>query len=471
MTHTALSQTLKKAKKLHFVGIGGISMSTLAILSRRAGYTVSGSDRAEGALVDRCRDEGCTIHLGHHAENVHGADVVIYTAAICDDSPELVEAKRLGIPAVSRAEFLGEIMKAYRIRIGISGTHGKTSTTSMIAHILIAAGLDPTVANGAVTPELGGAYRIGNREHFVYEACEYKASFHSFCPTIAVITNVELDHTDFYPSLDHVIAAFADSIKKADTVIVNGDDENALAAVRAFKGEVLTFSLKDPNASLYADALTYQDGKASYTAIYQGKALGRVTLPVIGAFNAANSLAALSAALCAGAEPDEALAALGTFRAANRRFEVKYKANGITVVDDYAHHPSEIAATLISAKRLSAKRIITVFQPHTYSRTHDLFDAFVKSLSLSDKVLLADIYAARESDTLGVSSALLAQAIGEKASAPGGFEALVQALISDLAEGDLILTMGAGDVYRVGDELIKRITNEENGIYKESQGK
>lgn len=448
------NEILQKAKKLHFVGIGGISMSSLALLARRAGYSVSGSDRSDSFLVEECRKAGCQITLGHFAESVEGADAVIYTAAVSFDSPELKRASELSIPCFSRAEFLGDVMLAYPCRIGISGTHGKTTTTSMTAHILIENQKDPTVANGAVSAALNGsALRIGAEEFFVYEACEYKASFHSFFPTVAVLTNVELDHTDFYTSLDHITESFRKSLVGADLAIVNGDDENAMKAASDFAGELIRFSLKDETADYFAKEITFVDGRANFTLCYRGEAVCKVNLPLIGHFNIANALAALAASHNCGVSLKDAAESLATFRGAARRFELKFKYNGITVADDYAHHPSEIAATLAGAKNTGAERIITIFQPHTYSRTHDLFEGFVKALSASDMVILPDIYAARETDTRGVSSEKLANAIGEKARYMGDFAKIAEFLASEAREGDLILTMGAGDVYKIANLL------------------
>jgi len=448
------NEILQNAKKLHFVGIGGISMSSLALLARRAGYLVSGSDRSDSALVEECRKAGCKITLGHFAESVEGADAVIYTAAVSFDSPELKRASELSIPCFSRAEFLGEVMLAYPCRIGISGTHGKTTTTSMTAHILIDNQKDPTVANGAVSAALGGsALRVGGEDFFVYEACEYKASFHSFFPTVAIITNVELDHTDYYTSLAHITDSFRTSLKDAEVAIVNGDDENALEAASDFSGRLIRFSLKDETADYFAKDIAFVDGRGRFTLCQNGREVSEVSLPMIGHFNIANALAAIAATSCCGVSLADAAESLKSFGGAARRFELKFKQNGITVFDDYAHHPSEIAATLAGAKHTGAKRIITVFQPHTYSRTHDLFDGFVGALSASDVVILPDIYAARESDTLGVSSEKLANAIGEKAMYMKSFEEIAAYLAGEAREGDLILTMGAGDVYKIGNLL------------------
>ncbi len=449
-------ETIPKGGRIHFVGIGGISMSSLALLSLEAGYSVSGSDRSESALTKSLSEKGIEVTIGHFPENVHGAVALVYTAAVSSDSPELCEAERLGIPTVTRSDFLGGLMRDYKIRIGVSGTHGKTTTTSMLAHIFIKAELDPTVANGAVTKELGGALRIGSKEHFIYEACEYKESFRSFLPTVAVVTNIELDHTDYYSSLEEIKKAFAASVGRASLVVANFDDENVVDALKDTGKRLVGFSIKDRAVDYFADDIQYENGKGSFTLTVGGKAVTRVVLPVIGEFNICNALAAIAAADLAGVSPETSARALEDFEPAKRRFEIKYRDEKITVADDYAHHPSEIAATLSGASKSGAKRVIAIFQPHTYSRTKDLFFDFAKALSAADRVLLADIYAARETDTLGVSSALLAKEI-ENAIYCESFDKILTLLDRTVEEGDLVITMGAGDIYKVGEAFAKKL--------------
>lgn len=451
----AKREALIKAKRLHFVGIGGVSISSLALLAINRGYTVSGSDRSRSPLTEKCERAGIKVIYGHYRENVADCDVLVYTAAVNMSNPELAEADRLGIPLVSRADFLGFIMTEYENRIGISGTHGKTTTTSMLSHILLDAGKDPTVANGAVTEELGGTLGIGGKELFVYESCEYKDSFLSFFPTVAIITNIELDHTDYYPSLEAIIRSFKESVKSADTVIVNYDDENALTAVSDFGGRKITVSLSDANATYYTKNLRYEDGRGVYTLCSGNDEICEIRLSVIGAFNVYNSLCASAAALLFGVAPKELSASLRTFRPAKRRFEIKREQGGVMIADDYAHHPSEIAATLKGVRGIGRKRVICIFQPHTYTRTKDLFDDFASALSLADITVLADIYAARETDTLGVSSELLAAKI-KNGKYFSSFEEITEYVISEMKCGDLVLTMGAGDVFKVGELIMKK---------------
>lgn len=440
---------LETAGHIHFVGVGGISMSTLAALSVAYGYSVSGSDMNESELVKRLANKGVKIYLGHSPNNVVGADVVVYTAAVFGKGLEEVNAaKDKGALVITRGEFLGYLMKKYELPIGVSGTHGKTSTTGMISHIMMEAELDPTIANGAVIPSLGGAYREGGSKYFVYEACEYKDSFLSFFPRIAVITNIELDHTDYFTGIDAIISSFKKSLEPAECVVYNCDNENACIAVSDFNGKKISVSAKNDKADYYAANVEFVKGCGKYDLVCRGKKICQIALPVIGKFNVENSLCAAAVCVECGVNPDTVAAALSTFKGAKRRFERVGIVSGVAIYDDYAHHPDEISATLTAAKNLGYNKVYCVFQPHTYSRTHDLLDRFEAALSLADEVILADIYAARETDTLGVSSAMLASDIGGKYF--NTFDAIAKYLTSVVKRGDLVITMGAGDVYKVG---------------------
>lgn len=450
-----LTDALSK-ERVFFVGIGGISMSSLAHLALAAGKTVAGSDRSASAATAALEAAGAKIVIGHYPESVTGYDLVVYTAAVSHEtSPELRAAAKLGIPTLSRGEYLGALMCRYQRRIGVSGTHGKTTTTTLLSHIALSLSKDPTVLNGALSKTLGGkAYRIGgDNEWFLYEACEYKASFHDFHPTIAIVTGVELDHTDFYPDLDSMIAAFTRSLDGATVAVINCDDEGAIRAAEGFKGgKTVGFSIKK-RADYYAKDIHFE-GKTSYfTLVHDGREYP-VVMPLLGAFNIQNALAALAAAGESGLDLLAATRSLADFEAPDRRFSVLYQGD-FTVADDYAHHPSEILATLSSARSLvkGEGRLITVFQSHTYTRTHDLFDDFVSSLSLADLVFMPDIFAARETNTLGVSSASLCRAIGEKARYIESFDEIARELFKIVRPGDVIITMGAGDVYKIGNAL------------------
>ncbi len=451
-------QILDNAKSLHFAGIGGISMSTIALLAQKRGYTVSGSDRARSFAVQKLESLGIPVAEGHLPQSVEGKDAVIYTAALGMDNPELERAAQLNIPLISRGEFLGYLMCAYETRIGVSGTHGKTTTTSMISHLFAEAGMNPTVANGAILPGIGSAYRPGGDEYFVYEACEYKDSFLSFEPTLCVITNIELDHTDYFHSIEEIIHSFSRAIEPSHAVVANLDSENVCRALADYNGWIIGISLTDPDADFYPKNLHYEHGMGVYTLCRKGIPLCEIRLPVIGEFNVYNSLCAAAIAITCGMEPAELAAAFPTFIGAARRFEKKgeitLEGGVATVYDDYAHHPDEITATLTAARRLDYGRVICVFQPHTYSRTHDLLPRFKEAFGAADQVIFADIYAARETDTMGVSSALLAEAAGGLYLP--SFEAIAEHLAHEIRPGDLILTMGAGDVYKIGSLLLDR---------------
>ncbi len=459
---TQTKAILDKAKKLHFAGIGGISMSTIALLAQKRGYAVTGSDRAESEAVKKLAAGGIPVTVGHLPASVEGKDAVIYTAALGMDNPELARAAQLGIPLISRGEFLGWLMCAYNTRIGVSGTHGKTTTTSMISHLMIEAGYDPTVANGAILPAIGSAYRPGGDDYFVYEACEYKDSFLSFEPSIAVITNIELDHTDYFDSIEAIIASFQKAIAPSHAVVANLDSDHVKQALEGYDGWVIGISLTDESADFYPRNLRYEHGMGVYTLCKKGIALCDIHLPVIGEFNVYNSLCAAAVAITCGLEPADVAAAFPSFTGAARRFEKKgivaVEGGCIAVYDDYAHHPDEIRATLEAATRLGYSRIFCVFQPHTYSRTHDLLPQFKEAFGAADQVIFADIYAARETDTKGVSSALLAKDTG--GIYLPSFEAIADYLAAEATAGDLILTMGAGDVYKVAGILLGKLQNQ-----------
>lgn len=457
MEKTQVNEILSRARRLHFAGIGGISMHSLALWAKRGGFAVTGSDRSESPIIGVLRAHDIPVFIGQRAENVAGADVLIYSVALTPDNPELVSARKTGIPILTRGEFLGYMMSFYRVRVGISGTHGKSTTTAMLSHIMLRAGADPTIACGAIMPEIGGSSRIGsNRDFFIYEACEYKDSFLSFCPTDAVITNVELDHTDYFPDLDAVIASFAASVREAARVCVNIDNANAVRAAEGCGDRVITVSLSDPAADFYAADPACEHGCARYTLMHRGQPLCRIKLPVIGRFNAANSLCAAAVAYGHGIAPDLIAAALADFAGVSRRFERKGEFNGIAVYDDYAHHPDEVRATVQGLGALGYRKVWLVFQPHTYTRTKDLWNDWVSVFSGAKErgigVILADIFAARETDDLGVSSKMLADACG--AEYFPDFESIAARLRAVATPGDLILTMGAGQAYRVGEILL-----------------
>ncbi|MGN0329313.1 MAG: UDP-N-acetylmuramate--L-alanine ligase [Lachnospira sp.] len=448
---------------IHFIGIGGISMSGLARILLDRGFTVSGSDSTSSDLTNEFSKAGCRISYPQSASNItNDIDLVVYTAAIHPDNPELQAAISANIPTITRAELLGQIMSNYKIALNIAGTHGKTTTTSMVTEILLAANADPTISVGGILNSIGGNIRVGKSDIFVTEACEYTNSFLSFNPTINIILNVKADHLDFFKDIDdirHSFKLFTEKLPENGTLIINSDIDDYSYFYKDTKCEVITFG-SDPEKSNYsASDIAYDEyGCCSYTLMYNNKALTDIKLSVPGLHNVYNSLSAIAAARKLSVDLDAIKAGLASFTGTNRRFEKKGEFNGITVIDDYAHHPDEITATLKSAAHYPHNNIWTVFQPHTYSRTKSLLKEFAQALSLSDKIVLAKIYPARETDDLGISSATLQEeikALGKECYYYESFEDIEKFLLKNCINGDLLITMGAGDVYKIGESLLK----------------
>ncbi len=449
--------------KVHFIGIGGISMSGLAEILLYKGFKVSGSDSKAQELTDSLKAKGAVINIGQRASNItDDIGLVVYSAAIKRDNPEFAEAERRGLPILSRAELLGQIMKNYRLPAAVAGTHGKTTTTSMLASILMKGGFDPTVCVGGMLKDIGGNLRIGSSECFVTEACEYTNSFLSMFPGVGIILNIEEDHLDFFKDLSDIrnsFHSFALLVPKEGAVVIDADIADHEEITKGTEASVITFSGGGNNARYTPSDIEYDDkGCASYTLLDDGKELCRISLKVPGSHNISNSLAAVAAARFLGADLDAIAKGLNSFTGTDRRFEYKGKVGGVTIIDDYAHHPTEIKATLSAAKNYPHKRIFCVFQPHTYSRTKAFFDDFVKALSKADHVVLADIYAAREKNSLGMSSSLLADAINSlcpgKADYFNSFDKIETFLLENCEPEDLIITMGAGDIHKTGEELL-----------------
>lgn len=455
-----IGELLKDCKSVFFIGIGGINMSSLAHITHNMGYCVSGSDRSDTEIIRRLKEHGIKVYGEHNANNVHGFDAVVYTVAISEENPEYRYAIDNGLPCISRADYLGYIMTMYSCRVGISGMHGKSSCTSMCAEILLSCGSDPTVLSGAELPSMSGAYCVGKSENFVFEACEYMDSFLHFNPTVAVILNIEMDHVDYFSSMEQIKASFANYaalVGKDGTVIYNADDGNVVDALSTFGGRRITFAINDKSAIFTADNVTRTFGKYSFDIIKGGVFFCHVDLRVPGYHNIYNSLAAAAACVECGIGADEIAHGLGEFCGACRRMEYKGSVRGADIYDDYAHHPTEIKATLKGARELCEGRLFCVYQPHTYSRTAALLDEFASAFVSCDRVIFADIYAAREINTFGVSSALLAQITQDKTGVSSGFsdsfEGCAKMLENELCEGDVALVMGAGDVYKVFDYL------------------
>ena len=456
MTNNEISTYLTSGTRAHLVGIGGVSMAPLAEVLHGAGLTITGSDMRESGTVEHLRSLGIPVSIGQSAENLGDAQLVIRTAAAHDDNPEISGARARGIPVFERAQAWGAIMRQYKNALCVSGTHGKTTTTSMCTHIIMAAGLDPTVMIGGTLPLLGAGHRVGHGDTIILESCEYCNSFLSFFPTIAVILNVDADHLDFFKDLQDVeksFRAFADLVpRNTGLIVANADDANTMTTLRGEERPILTFGLA--KGDVHAAGLTYENGLPSFDIIHEGTPFAHITLQVPGEHNVRNALAAAASCISLGVEASAVEKGLAAFRGAGRRFEKKGSCNGADIYDDYAHHPSEVKALLDMAMTLGYKRVICAFQPHTYSRTKALFHEFTEVLTRPDMTLLAEIYAAREDNTLGISSKDLCQHIPGSEYFPT-LKALT-ARLKELAQpGDLILTVGAGDIYTVGEMLVQ----------------
>lgn len=446
----AIQKYIQPGKHVHLVGIGGVSMRPLGLVLKGMGLTVTGSDMNSSVSTDELIAQGIRVDIGHRAENVVGADCIIRTAAVHNDNPEIAGARATGIPVFERAQAWGIIMKAYRNAICISGTHGKTTTTSMVAHILMEAEKDPTVMIGGYLPLLHAGHRVGNGDTILLESCEYCDSFLNFFPSLAVILNIEADHLDYFKDLYDVEKSFRKFAElSTHGILANGDDKNTVETLAGL--DYVSFGFGENNRIHAADIST--DWRC-FDVICDGEKYCHFELPVHGHHNAINALAAAGVAWMMGIPGEKVSKGLSTFHGAGRRMEYKGQFNGADVYDDYAHHPGELSATIDAVKTMGYKRVIFAFQPHTYTRTHALFDDFVTQLRRPDVVILAEIYAARERNTIGISSRDLLKKI------PGGIycETLpeVTEQLKSLAQpGDVILTVGAGDIYRAGEALLK----------------
>ena len=457
-----------KPVNVHFMGIGGISMSGLAEILADRGFKVSGSDRAPSKITEALEKKGIIVKYGQVAENItDDIELLVYTAAISSDNEELMEAKRRGIECIPRADMLGQIMKNYEVPIAISGTHGKTTTTSMITTILMEAALDPTVTVGGMLDCIGGNLRIGKSEVFVTEACEYTNSFLSFFPKISIILNVEEDHMDFFKDINDIrnsFRRFAELLPEDGLLVINADIDNYEEICKNVKCKVVTFGTK-PDADYSAKDVTYSDkGYGRFTVVrsancgvYDEKE--RVELSVPGAHNVSNALASIAVADFLKVDKDSVSEGFKAFHGADRRFQIKGEVNGLTVVDDYAHHPTEIRATLNAAKNFKSNKVTVVFQPHTYTRTKAFFDDFVDALMIADTIVLADIYAAREKNTIGISSKDLETAMKNKGADVHyfeNFEEIEKFILANCQAGEMLITMGAGNVDIIGDNILSK---------------
>ena len=451
-----ISTCLVPGKRAHLAGIGGVSMSPLAEVLHGMGLRVQGSDMNESPAVERLRAMGIPVAIGHAADNLGECDFVIRTAAIRDDNPEISGAVTRGIPVFERAQAWGALMRGYKNALCISGTHGKTTTTSMATHIFMAAQRDPTVMIGGTLELLHAGYRVGKGDTIIAESCEYRNSFLSFFPTVAVVLNVEADHLDFFKDLADVensFKNFAALVPAEGWVVANWDDPGARETLADCERRLFRFSLHGEDADCHAANLTFTNGLPAFDVMVRGERYAHVELQIGGEHNVMNALAAASGAYLLGVPGEAVERGLASFHGAGRRFEHKGSYHGAEVYDDYAHHPGELHALLTMARELPYERIVCAFQPHTYSRTKALFDEFVEELRLPDVLILAEIYAAREQNDVGISSNDLAEKIPGAIYCPT-LERVTEALRRTARPGDLILTVGAGDIYKAGEKLL-----------------
>jgi UDP-N-acetylmuramate--alanine ligase len=455
-----------KYKNLHFVGIGGAGMSGMAKILHNLGYNISGSDNTPTDVTDHLESLGIRIYTGHSAQQVTGADLVVISSAVNETNPEVAEALQMGIPVIKRAEMLGELMRL-KFTIGIAGSHGKTTTTAMLGKILSMTRLDPTVLIGGRAVESDSGGLLGKGDIMVAEADEFDRSFLKMFPTIAVITNIEEDHLDCYDGLDDLLSAFAEYINRVPfygSVIIPDFDRNVSRIRDGIKRPIVTFGF-EPSADVRAENIVFSDYGSRFDLVVRGETIGHISLNIPGRFNIANSLAAIAAALEVEVPLEAIEDGLRAFRGVGRRFEVIGTVHGVTVVDDYAHHPSEVEATLTGiheTKSAGAGKVIAVFQPHLFSRTRDFYRQFAEALHYADMALVVDIYPAREQPIPGITAAMIADyavSIGYKNIRYIGLKENAIEEAAGLAdEGDLIITMGAGDIFRINDKLIKKLS-------------
>jgi len=464
MTQTDFS----KYEKIHMIGIGGIGMSAIAELLLSNGKTISGSDINSSKIIDNLAKKGVKVFIGHAADHINNMDLVIYTSAVQTDNPELSKAKELGMPIMDRAQALGLIMKAYKNRIAVSGAHGKTTTTSMLSMIMEDSGVDPTILVGGVIEEISGNVKVGKLDYMITEACEYKENFLKFHPTLEIILNVDEDHLDYYKDLKHIMEAFGrftECLPHKGIIVANYDDYNVKVICSASNKKTIGYGINS-DADYQAVNIVYNDnGFPSFDVMKNEKFYGRFDLSIPGKHNIYNALAAILVSDIYGIEIAIIQNRLKIFHNPKRRFEIKHKLSEITIIDDYAHHPSEIKATLEAAVRYPHKRIWSIFQPHTFTRTKALLSDFSSSFGKADYVVITDIYAAREKDLGEIHSSDLTKLVnveGVSAKYISSFEDIAT-YVSDLAKpGDVIITMGAGDVYKIGDLIAKKLEDKIN---------
>lgn len=441
---------------IHMVGIGGISMSALAHMLKYFGYRVSGSDRTETKITKQLTEDGFSITIGHDASSVSDPDLVCYTAAIPQNNPELVKARSLGIPVMERAELLGQLMKRYKFPIAVAGTHGKTTTTSMLSLVLLEAGLDPTILVGGELSQIGGNYKLGKEDYLVFEACEYVESFLHFNPFVSVITNVEEDHLDYFTDINHIISAFEKFTRLNSPngcIIVCSDDKNCISVVQNSNKKVLKYGIISKNTHFYGDNIhTDSQNRTVFDVYAYGKKVTQISLFMPGEHNVRNALGAFATAFEMGIDPDTIRRGLESYMGTKRRFESIGEVQGIKIMDDYAHHPTEIESCLKAAKTITTGDVWCIFQPHTYSRTKAFTPEFAKALSLADKPIVTDVYPARE-EYDGTIHSCDVVSLMENGIYMNDFGAIERYILKNAKPGDIVITMGAGDIFKLGYKM------------------
>ena len=455
-------ERLKKYNKIHMVGIGGVSMSGIAEILNSWGFTITGSNNVENENTKKLEEAGIKVFIGHHAENVVGSDVVVHTAAIKEDNIELKVAKNLGIPTIERADFLGEITRCFTDTITIAGTHGKSTTTSMVSLCFLEADKDPSIQVGADLSQIDGNYKVGNSEHFIIESCEYVESFLKFSPKSEIILNIDNDHLDYFKTFENVKNAFIKYVKLLPDdgiLVVNGDDKNCLDLPEYTNAKTLTYGITNKNVDFFAVNIVFDnDGFPEFDVYSHDKFYERIKLHVPGMHNVLNALGCIALCNEYGLSKEEIKNGLSKFTGVGRRFEFKGKVNNASVYDDYGHHPTEIVATAKALMNKKYNESWVVFQPHTYSRTKLLLDDFAKALLNFDNIIVLDIYAARETNTYNISSQDLAdkiKSLGKDALYIKDFDECVSYLKSHVKENDIVITQGAGTVTEIGGKLVE----------------
>ena len=450
-----------EGKSVFFLGAGGIMMSSLALLTKRAGYEVAGSDRAPSALTKKLEDAGITMFYEHSESNLSdNCGAVIYTVAVSPDNPEYARAQREDIPCISRADYLGYIMTEYKQRVGVAGMHGKSSCTSMCAQIFLSAAeakekSNPTIVSGATYAPMGGAYYLGDKDSFIFEACEYMDSFLDFNPNIAILLNEEIEHVDYFKSIEQIrdsFANYASLVGRDGVVIYNIDDPDTVMSADKVDARKISFGLCK-SADFRATNIDLDVFPIEFDIEVDGKFFTHISLPSFGQHSVYNALAAVAASVYCGISAETVAKGLAEFKGAGRRMEYKGELNGAAIYDDYGHHPTEVSATLKGARKACAGRLICVFQSHTYSRTAALANQFASAFADADKVIIADIYAAREENIYGISPEKLAASIGDKAMYGGDFDSIAELVKNTAQKDDMVIIMGAGDIFKVFPKL------------------